>query len=204
MSSIVRCLKYAVLPRSSLYKPVAQIIRTPDADAASAMKVTSRPISIGHGSTNVSSPRSRTSLRRSTQFLSAALRSNFGAAQSSSHPAHPISRCSCMSVVPSCSGLAVPVTVLIAFIAIRLPHRSRLRFSKLDPTRRRRQMRRAAILAGRILLGFVVAAEKCGEDDQSDANRNRAVGNVEDRIVQVVVMRAHEVDHAPANRSIDQ
>src|SRR5271166_6463183 len=50
------------------------------------------------------------------QFLSALLRSNLGIEQSSSHPAHPISRCSCIRVVPSFSGAMVPVTVLICFM----------------------------------------------------------------------------------------
>src|ERR1700689_1473090 len=182
MSSTLRCLKYAVLPRSSLYSPVAQIIRTPDADATSAMKFTSRPMSIGHGSTNVSRPRSRTSLSRSTQFLSADLRSNFGAAQSSSQPAHPISRCSCIRVVPSCSGLTVPVTVLIAFIAMRSRVDPDFDFSKLDPPARRRQMGRA-ILAWAIWLGLVVAAEERRKDDHRDADRDSAVRDVEDWVV---------------------
>src|SRR6266481_5765187 len=121
------------------------MIFTPDAEATSAIKLTSRPISIGQGSTKVSSPKSRTSFSRSTQFLSAAFRSNFGAAQSSSQPAHPISRCSCISVVPSCSGLVVPVTVLIVFIATHSPagcDYPAIEISileKLDPTRQRRQ-----------------------------------------------------------------
>src|SRR5580692_3497879 len=217
MSSTVRCLKYAVLPRSSLYKPVAQIIRTPDAEATSAMKVTSRPMSIGHGSTKVSRPRSRTSLRRSTQFLSAALRSNFGAAQSSSHPAQPIRRCSCMRVVPSCSGLAVPVTVLIAFIAMRsLTGATAFQWAGADRDFRFFETRPAAALASNAscpssrltvrlgCLGVVVVAEERHEDDQHDADRDGAVSDVEDGVVEVVVVRAHEVDDAAAKRSIDQ
>src|SRR5580704_14898818 len=89
---------------------------TPDFSPTSPIKLTSRPISIGHGSTIDCRPRSLSGLSVSMQFLSALLRSNLGIEQSSSHPAHPISRCSCIRVVPSFSGATVPVTVLICFM----------------------------------------------------------------------------------------
>src|SRR5229473_7161847 len=103
---------------------------TPLASATSAMKTTSRPISFGQGSTKVPSPRSLSSLSRSTASLSAVLRSNRGALQSSSHPAHPTSRCSCIRVVPSLSVLIVPVTVLIVFMLALLGLRRRADVSR--------------------------------------------------------------------------
>src|SRR6266446_2652427 len=103
---------------------------TPLASATSAMKTTSRPISFGQGSTKVPSPRSLSSLSRSRASLSAVLRSNRGALQSSSHPAHPTSRCSCIRVVPSLSVLIVPVTVLIVFMLALLGLRRRADVSR--------------------------------------------------------------------------
>src|SRR5271169_6197362 len=108
---------------------------TPDFSPTSAMKVTSRPISIGQGSTIDWRPRSFSGLSVSTQFFSALLRSNFGIEQSSSHPAHPINRCSCIRVVPSFSGATVPVTVLICFMVRLLGDRD----PKLVPHHGRRQ-----------------------------------------------------------------
>src|SRR5580700_8135784 len=89
---------------------------TRGSDAPSDEELISPQISMARGSTLDSRPRSLSGLRVSMQFFSAVLRSNLGTVPSSSHPAHPISRCSCIRVVPSFSGAIVPVTELTCFI----------------------------------------------------------------------------------------
>ena len=79
--------------------------------ATSAMKSTSRPRSIGHGSTIVRTPTSWSSARRSMQRRACSRRVARSSGASASQPGQPIIRCSCISVTPRASGAQPPVTV---------------------------------------------------------------------------------------------
>src|SRR5262245_46348371 len=174
-------------------------MRTPEASATSAMKLTSRPISIGQGSTKLCSPRSLSSLRRSTAFLRAARLSNFGAAQSSSHPAQPMSKCSCISVVPSCSAVVVPVTVFMDFIGansfahdgLGLETQIRPRWS--EPSNAARSQARTSV--------FFRVSQRA-QDNQGNPNRDRTVGDVEDRVIPLVIVDTHKIDDLTAQATV--
>src|SRR5262245_36056473 len=113
----MRNFQYAAPPWSSLYRPVAQTMRTPDAADTSAISSTSRPRSSGQGSSMLPRPRPASSCIRSTHSFPCSRRALRSTAASASHPGKPIARCSCMSVVPSPSGVIGPVTVWMARMA---------------------------------------------------------------------------------------
>src|SRR5262249_21985094 len=69
------------------------------------------PRSIGHGSTNVPTPRSRSSWSWSIARAIASARSNRGARASICQPGKPINTCSWISVRPSSPTETRPVTV---------------------------------------------------------------------------------------------